>query len=295
MLWESPATVWDANTQGWITAVKIEPGGRPWPNFRRTFLPVKSELIPHRTVGHTSTLPDGSAPARRSLIRAALTGTAALGAGLALGTPTAAAATPVRSTRSRPTTPQEAWRELAAGNHRWRTNRQRHPHESPAVRQSLTSGQHPFAVVLGCIDSRVPPELAFDQGLGDLMTVRSGGEVLDEAVLGSVAFGVLELDIPLIMVLGHQSCGAVKAAIQADESGEELPAHMQYLADQISPAIDHSQEGDARVDATVDANVELVRSRLAAEPELATRVDAGKLAIVGARYELTSQLVHRIC
>lgn len=114
-------------------------------------------------------------------------------------------------------------------------------------------------------------------------------------MLGSVAFGVLELDIPLIMVLGHQSCGAVKAAIQADESGEELPAHMQYLADQISPAIDHSQEGDARVDATVDANVELVRSRLAAEPELAARVDAGKLAIVGARYELTSQLVHRIC
>ncbi|WUO35090.1 carbonic anhydrase [Streptomyces sp. NBC_00286] len=251
--------------------------------------------MPHTAVGHTPTLADGSAPARRSLIRAALTGTAVLGAGLALGTPTAAAATPVRSMRSRPTTPQEALRELAAGNHRWRTNRQRHPDESPAVRQSLTSGQHPFAVVLGCIDSRVPPELAFDQGLGDLMTVRSGGEVLDEAVLGSVAFGVLELDIPLIMVLGHQSCGAVKAAIQADESGEELPAHMQYLADQISPAIDHSQEGDARVDATVDANVELVRSRLAAEPELAARVDAGKLAIVGARYELTSQLVHRIC
>lgn len=174
MLWESPATVWDGNTQGWITAVKIQPGGRPGSKSRRTFLPVKSELIPHTAVGHTPTLADGSAPARRSLIRAALTGTAVLGAGLALGTPTAAAATPVRSMRSRPTTPQEALRELAAGNHRWRTNRQRHPDESPAVRQSLTSGQHPFAVVLGCIDSRVPPELAFDQGLGDLMTVRSG-------------------------------------------------------------------------------------------------------------------------
>ncbi|MGI5198401.1 carbonic anhydrase [Streptomyces sp. CA-288835] len=257
---------------------------------------MKSLLIPHRAVDHTSTPAGGSAPARRSLIRAALTGTAALGAGLALGTPTptAAAATPVRSTRSRPTTAQEALRELAAGNHRWRINRQRHPNESPAVRQSLTTSQHPFALILGCIDSRVPPELVFDQGLGDLMTVRSGGEVLDEAVLGSVAYGVLELEIPLVMVLGHQSCGAVKAAIEVDESGDELPAHMQYLVDQISPAIDHSQEGDARVNATIDANVALVRSKLAAVPELAAKVDAGDLAIVGARYELTSQLVHRI-
>jgi carbonic anhydrase len=147
--------------------------------------------------------------------------------------------------------------------------------------------------VLGCIDSRVPPELVFDQGLGDLMTVRSAGEVLDEAVLGSVACGVLELGIPLVMVLGHQSCGAVKAAVQADESGEELPAHIQYLADQISPAIDHSKEGDARIDATIDANVGLVRSRLAAEPDLAAKVATGDLVIVGARYELTSQLVHR--
>jgi carbonic anhydrase len=240
-------------------------------------------------------------PARRSLLRAALTGTAAIGAGLAAGAPSAVAATPssattrpTGSTRPRPTTPQEALRELAAGNLRWRTYCEQHPDETPAVRTELISGQHPFAVVLGCIDSRVPPELVFDQGLGDLMTVRSGGEVLDEAVLGSVAYGVLELDIPLVMVLGHQSCGAVKAAVEVDESGEELPAHIQYLADQISPAIDHSVEGNARIDATINANVELIRSRLAAEPDLAAKVDAGKLLIVGARYELTNQLVHRI-
>ncbi|WP_240436950.1 carbonic anhydrase [Streptomyces sporangiiformans] len=252
------------------------------------------DLPPHRAVGLTSTASAGRvAPARRSLLRAALTGTAALGAGLAVGAPSAAAATPTGSTRPRPTTAQEALRELAAGNLRWRTYRERHPDESPAVRQALTTGQHPFAVVLGCIDSRVPPELVFDQGLGDLMTVRSAGEVLDEAVLGSIAYGVLELGIPLVMVLGHQSCGAVKAAVQADESGEELPAHIQYLADQISPAIDHSKEGDARIDATIDANVALVRSRLAAEPDLAAKVATGDLAIVGARYELTNQLVHR--
>ncbi|KKD08005.1 carbonic anhydrase [Streptomyces sp. WM6386] len=229
---------------------------------------------------------------RRALLRAGLTGAAALGAGLTLGA-TPASATPT-GTRPRPGTPDEALRELAAGNLRWRTYRERHPDESPAVRQALATGQHPFALVLGCIDSRVPPELVFDQGLGDLMTVRSGGEVLDEAVLGSVAYGVLELGIPLVLVLGHQSCGAVKAAVETDISGAQLPAHIQYLADQIRPNIDRTKDGDARVDATIDANIRAVRSRIAAEPDLAAKVAAGELAVVGARYELTTQLVHRI-
>ncbi|MER6347863.1 carbonic anhydrase [Streptomyces sp. NPDC001595] len=231
-------------------------------------------------------------PARRLLLRAAMTGAAAVGVGLAADVSPAAAAP--SASRPRPTTAQEALRELAAGNLRWRTFRERHPDETPAVRQALTSGQHPFAIVLGCVDSRVPPELVFDQGLGDLLTVRSAGEVLDEAVLGSVAYGVLELAVPLVVVLGHQSCGAVRAAVQAEGSGEPLPAHIQYLADRIAPAIDHSVEGDARVDATIDANVRLVRSRLAAEPDLAARVADGRLVIVGARYELTSQLVHHV-
>nr|WP_165935091.1 carbonic anhydrase [Streptomyces sp. KM273126] len=262
-----------------------------------------SEPSPHRTAGLAPTAPATSpstssstkpGTARRSLLRAALTGTAVLGAGLAVGAPSAAAATPVGGTRARPTTPQEALRELAAGNLRWRTYRQQHPDETHTVRQALVSGQQPFAIVLGCIDSRVPPELVFDQGLGDLMTVRSGGEVLDDAVLGSTTYGVLELGVPLIVVLGHQSCGAVKAAVHADETGEEVPASLRYLVEQIKPAIDHSQEGDARVDATIDANVKRVRSRLAAEPDLAAKVDAGELLIVGARYELTTQQVHRV-
>ncbi|MEV0174525.1 carbonic anhydrase [Streptomyces sp. NPDC050803] len=230
-------------------------------------------------------------PARRSLLRGALTAAAALGVGLSAGASPASAAV---SARPRPTTPDEALRELAAGNARWRTYREKHPDETAAVRKALISGQHPFAVILSCVDSRVPPELVFDQGLGDLLTVRSAGEVLDEAVLGSVAYGVLELDIPLVLVLGHQSCGAVRAAVEAEETGDRLPAHIQYLADQISPAIDHSQEGDARIDATVDANIRLVRDRLATEPDLAARVATGRLAVVGARYELTNQLVHRV-
>ncbi|WP_371664521.1 carbonic anhydrase [Streptomyces sp. NBC_00280] len=252
-----------------------------------------SAVLPQRTASVAPVF-GVTPPARRSLLRAALTGTAVVGAGLAIGAEPAVAAPPTAAPRKRPSTAEEALRELSAGNRRWRTFRQQHPDESPSVRQALTTSQHPFALVLGCIDSRVPPEMVFDQGLGDLMTIRSGGQVLDEAVLGSLAYGVLELGIPLLMVLGHQSCGAVKATVQADASGEKLPAHIQYLADQISPAIDHSKSGDARVDATIDANIRLIRARLAAEPDLAAKVDSGALTIVGSRYELTTQRVHRI-
>jgi carbonic anhydrase len=260
---------------------------------------VNSHATSHRGTGPEPHPSAGSRPpaggtVRRTLLRTALTGAAALGAGLGVARTATAAPTDSGPAEPRPGTPDEAWRELAAGNRRWRAFRERHPHENPAIRRTLATAQHPFAVVLGCIDSRVPPELVFDQGLGDLMTVRTAGEVLDEAVLGSVAYGVLELGIPLVVVLGHQSCGAVRAAVTAEQSGERLPAHMQYLVDQIRPAIDHGQEGDARIDATVSANVRLVRSRLAAEPELAARIGTGKLAIVGARYELTTQAVHRL-
>ncbi|MFE1465694.1 carbonic anhydrase [Streptomyces nigra] len=246
----------------------------------------------HNTPASETPVADSpSAPARRAVLRAGLTSAAVLGAA-AVGT--SSEATAATRPRTRPTTPAQALHELAAGNRRWRAFREVHPDETPAVRESLTSGQHPFAVILGCVDSRVPPELVFDQGLGDLLTVRTAGEVLDEAVLGSIAYGVLELKIPLVMVLGHQSCGAVRAAVEADASGTRLPNHIQYLADQIRPSIVRSEEGEARIDATIDANVRAVRSRLTAEPDLAAKVSAGQLAIVGARYELTNQRVHTI-
>ncbi|MFJ8694271.1 carbonic anhydrase [Streptomyces roseolilacinus] len=230
-------------------------------------------------------------PDRRALLRAALAGGAVLGAGAALPAVPAVAA---GHGTGRPDTPAAALRALRHGNHRWSTRHQTHPHEADGDRLLAVSGQHPFAVVLGCIDSRVPPELVFDQGLGDLMTVRSAGCVLDEAVLGSIAYGVLELGIPLVVVLGHQSCGAVTAAVHAAETGEELPAHISYVAEQIRPAIDHTRTGPARVDATITANVRLVRSRLAAEPDLAARTATGRLAVVGARYELATQQVHLV-
>ncbi|WP_043193303.1 carbonic anhydrase [Streptomyces sp. NRRL F-2664] len=235
------------------------------------------------------------APGRRRLARAVLTGVAAVGAGLVAGSAHVAMAPRVGGgAGSRPTTPAAALRELVAGNGRWRTYHERHPDRTRTVRRTLVAGQHPFAVVLGCVDSRVPPELVFDQGLGDLLTVRSAGEVLDEAVLGSIAYGVLELGIPLVVVLGHQSCGAVAAAVRAAEGGPLLPGHMQYLVDQIRPAIDRGLRGAARIDAAITANVRLVRERLAAEPEMAAKAAAGALSVVGARYELTSQRVRPV-
>ncbi|AQT75463.1 carbonic anhydrase [Streptomyces sp. fd1-xmd] len=234
-------------------------------------------------------------PGRRRLARAVLTGVAALGAGLVAGSARVPMAAPTGGgAGSRPTTPESALRELVAGNGRWRTYHERHPDQTRTVRRTLVAGQHPFAVVLGCVDSRVPPELVFDQGLGDLLTVRSAGEVLDEAVLGSIAYGVLELRIPLVVILGHQSCGAVAAAVRAAEGGPLLPGHMQYLVDQIRPAIDRGLRGAARVDAAITANVRLVGRRLAAEPEMAAKIAAGALAVVGARYELTSQRVRLV-
>ncbi|MCM1969548.1 carbonic anhydrase [Streptomyces sp. G1] len=238
---------------------------------------------------------ESSAPmGRRRFVRAGLTGAVTVAAGLASGPAATSTATRADGKGPRPGSPESALRELVAGNARWRTFHERNPDRTREVRQTLVSGQHPFAVVLGCVDSRVPPELVFDQGLGDLLTVRSAGSVLDEAVLASITYGVLELGIPLVVVLGHQSCGAVTAAVHAAQAGELLPGHMQYLVDQIRPAIDRALPSMERVDAAITANVRLVRSRLSIEPTLAAKVTAGGLAVIGARYELTSQRVRRI-
>ncbi|MCY0939585.1 carbonic anhydrase [Streptomyces sp. H34-S4] len=238
-----------------------------------------------------------TSPSRRVLLRTALAGTATAGSVLGLGSAFPASASegsaePVDGPR--PRTPDEALRRLEGGNRRWAARRQQHPRESRSVRVQVAREQHPFAIVLGCIDSRVPPELVFDQGLGDLLTVRAAGEVLDEAVLGSVAYGVLELDVPLVLVLGHQSCGAVGAAVHADETGARLPAHIQYLADQIRPSIDHGQYGEARIAATIDAHARRTRDLLAAEPDLARRIATGRLAVAAGRYDLADQKVRML-
>ncbi|MGH4029877.1 carbonic anhydrase [Actinomycetota bacterium Odt1-20B] len=158
---------------------------------------------------------------------------------------------------------------LLAGNRRYATGRSRHPHEGRAVRHALADGQHPLAVVVGCIDSRAAPELVFDQGPGDLLCVRTAGACLDEAVLGSIQYGTAELDIPLVLVLGHERCGAVAATLAWLRTGAAVPGHLRHLVDAIAPAARSCRglPGDW-AEHTLTAHTTRVRDTLRRDPAL---------------------------
>ena len=138
----------------------------------------------------------------------------------------------------------------------------------------------------------MPPELIFDRGLGDLFVIRTAGQVIDKAVLGSLEFGVEELDIPLLLVLGHERCGAVKATVEALEQGTAVPAEIRFLVEGIKPAVERvkDQSGDL-LDNAVRANVELVVGQLKKSSILADAMTQGRLKIVGARYDLDTGVV----
>ncbi|MCE7985175.1 MAG: carbonic anhydrase [Caldilinea sp. CFX5] len=191
--------------------------------------------------------------------------------------------------------PQEALERLVAGNQRYATNRSLPVNESSQRRTEVAQGQKPFATIFSCVDSRVPPELVFDRGLGDLFVIRTAGHVIDEAVLGSLEFGVAELQIPLLMVLGHASCGAVKATLEAVEHGAEAPASIGYLVNGIKPAIElAASQADFSLDTCINTNVTLTVNRLRETPLLAEAVAQGQLLIVGARYNLETGAVEMI-
>jgi carbonic anhydrase len=198
-------------------------------------------------------------------------------------------------TRAWPALPpraQQALNELLAGNERFQSGHSRHPHESKARRQELEEGQHPMATFFGCVDSRVPDEVVLDQGLGDLFTVRTAGHVVDSAVLGSLEFGVHELGIPLIMVLGHERCGAVAAAIDAVVGGLSVPGAIGHLVAAIRPAVEGTRgilEAPLRLDAAVRRHTRTTAAALLdRSPILATAVDEGRLGVVAAHYGLHS-------
>jgi carbonic anhydrase len=209
-----------------------------------------------------------------------------------------------RSTETTLSSPQEALQRLIDGNQRFVANRLQVPNQSPERRTAIANSQQPFATILGCVDSRVPPELVFDRGLGDLFVIRTAGQVLDEAVLGSIEFGSLELKIPLIMVLGHERCGAIKASIEALEShgggshGKKSkpsaePGDIGYLVKSLKPAIEKAHAwgmGDLAENA-MRANVSMIVQRLKKSPVLSAAVESGRLRIVGARYDLDSGTV----
>ena len=188
-------------------------------------------------------------------------------------------------------TSELALQQLMEGNLRYAEGNASPPHQSLERRAELISGQQPFAVILGCSDSRIPPELIFDQGLGDVFVIRTAGEVVDNASLASIEYAVDHLGVPLVMVLGHDSCGAVTAAVQ----GGEAEGHLGSLMDFIRPAVEQAREageGSDLLNGSINNNVfNIVEALKSSQPVLSEKVDAGELMILGARYRLDSGLV----
>jgi len=187
-------------------------------------------------------------------------------------------------------------KRLVEGNKRFVAGKPRHPNQGPRRRGQVAQGQHPFAVILGCADSRVPPEVVFDQGLGDLFVIRVAGNIVDDAVLGSIEYAAEHLGTRLIIVLGHAKCGAVAAAVEAAAKGGSPPGHIGSLVKPILPAVDAAkgQPGDP-LDNAVRANVgRMVRWLRSSEPVLAALVREGGVKVVGARYDLQSGAVQVI-
>lgn len=181
-----------------------------------------------------------------------------------------------------------AWKALREGNERFVAGKPQHPSQGVAHRASLTGGQQPTAVVFGCGDSRVAAELIFDQGLGDMFVVRTAGHVIDSAVLGSIEFGVTVLNVPLIVVLGHDSCGAVKATLSALDEGVVPGGYVRDIVERVMPSIlEGRREGLSRVDEFEARHVTETGAQLMSRSTaIAERVTAGNLAIVGATYQL---------
>lgn len=185
-------------------------------------------------------------------------------------------------------TPAEAWTRLREGNERFVGGHPAHPSQLVEHRAELVAGQHPHTVLFGCADSRVAAEIIFDQGLGDMFVVRTAGHVIDSAVLGSLEYGVAVLGAPLIVVLGHDRCGAVAATLAALSGGAVPGGFIRDIVERVTPSVlGGRQEGITTVDEFearhVQETTELLvqRSRI-----IAAKVDAGELAIVGATYKL---------
>jgi carbonic anhydrase len=186
--------------------------------------------------------------------------------------------------------PDEALARLQQGNARYAANAPTN-RDYAAGRVARAQAQYPFASIVSCADSRVAPELAFDQGPGDLFVVRVAGNFVNEDGLASLEYGSLVLGVPLIMVLGHSNCGAVNATIKAVKDGTTLPGHLPSLINAIRPAVLAAQAknpADLLAEATAE-NVRLsVKTLLTAKPILSDLVSAGKLKVVGAVYDIAT-------
>ena len=181
--------------------------------------------------------------------------------------------------------PAQALQLLLDGNERFVAGKPEHPNQTPERRAEVAKGQHPFAAVLACSDSRTPPEVIFDRGLGDIFTVRVAGNVADKVVIESLDYSVKHLGVRVVMVLGHRRCGAVIAAVEGHEGTADQDVGP--MLSELRPAVAASKgmPGDP-VENAVRENVILVMKNLATSEELAAMVKSGDLKIVGGIYDL---------
>jgi carbonic anhydrase len=191
-------------------------------------------------------------------------------------------------------TPDEALTRLMDGNARYAANAPSNKDYS-AGRASRVMAQYPIAAIVGCADSRVAPELAFDQGPGDIFVVRVAGNFVNEDGLASLEYGVKFLQVPLIIVLGHTHCGAVSATVDAIQKGVVLPGHLPDLVHSIKPAVAIAQlhgDADLKASATIE-NVRLNANRLSvSKPIIGQYVKEGKVKVVGGIYDLATGKVN---
>ena len=186
-------------------------------------------------------------------------------------------------------TPAKAWQEMVRGNERFVRGEPLHPRQDVERRAELATGQAPHAALFGCSDSRLSAEIIFDKGIGDLFVVRNAGQIISESVLGSLEYAVGILHVPLIVVLGHDECGAVLAAIDATKpDAPQLPPHIASLVAKIVPAVKRvAERGEVDSSEVGREHLRDTISELIEGSELISdAIAAGTLAIVGANYRL---------
>lgn len=201
------------------------------------------------------------------------------------------------SEQNRPSNPREAWQAMVDGNRRFVSGDLAHPRQDIDHREALAVKQRPFAALFGCADSRLSAEIIFDVGLGDLFVVRNAGQVIAETILGSLEYAVEVLGVPVILVLGHDECGAIRATIDSSEGTLKSEGEFIHnLVERIRPTVDAANAvGKFEIDDITELHIQdTINELLTRSTLIAAAVKAGKLAVVGANYKLALGEIHPI-
>ena len=185
------------------------------------------------------------------------------------------------------TNPQEALNLLKEGNARFVADKSEQKNIDQSTRNTLKDGQHPYATIVSCSDSRVTPSIVFNAGLGELFDIRLAGNVVDDDALGSIEYAVDHLHTPLIVVMGHQKCGAVTATYDAVKNHEDVHGKLESVVEKIEPSVNPN----GTVDEAIHKNVENMVKEIEKDPIVAAQIKAGKVKVVGAYYDLDGKVV----